>query len=108
MFVLGRGVLRVISTEGETKMDGRVGGTKTRMSRSERMSQVKTVVQEQTDRKGYATCTSIARRIGLQPSTYLMGILYDLWVELKIDNDCGVNSKGNKVIHWIGLRHAPE
>lgn len=81
-------------------IDSRVGGKKTRMSRTERMLQVKTVVQEQTDRKGYATCTSIARRIGLQPSTYLMGILYDLWAKGKIDEECGINSRGNTVVHW--------
>lgn len=81
-------------------MVGRVGGRQVRLRREDRKDQLIKVVRTQTQNKGYATCTSIAKRIGLCPSTHLMSMLYELWDDHKIDGEWADNSKGNRVVRW--------
>ena len=70
------------------------------MNAPARRRSVLDAVCEPGKKRGKRTCTDIAKRLGLSPSTYLMNILYSLWDEHKIEGEEFKNSKGNRVIIW--------
>lgn len=98
--MLGREVIVSVKKKKGKIMNGRVGGKQVRRKREDRKRQILDVVKWQTEINGFATCTSVAKRIGLVPSTHLMNMLYELWDAHEIDGEWIVNSKGNRVLQW--------
>jgi len=84
-------------------MDSRVGRSK-RKKRVDRAWDIENAVAELTRRKGYATQTDVARRLGLSPSSHLLGIMKELALHDRIECEFVYNSKGNPVYKFRKFR----
>lgn len=80
----------------------RVGWSSRHMSRKRRLQITRNVVIEQTAKSANhrTTMADVARRMGLSPSSYVMGLLDDLWEMGEIEGDTNLNSRRNVVYYW--------
>lgn len=85
-------------------MFDRAGLYRKRFHRDERKRQIKEYITQLSGLRGYTTTTSIARRMGLTPSSHLRKMLDELWFEEKICGEWSVNSRGNQYIKWMPVR----
>ena len=76
-------------------------GRKRRMKRDDRKVQITHAVEHFTGtKKGYATQTDVAKYLGMSPSSHLLSMLKELWIEDEIEMNYSTNSRGNKVYQW--------
>lgn len=80
----------------------RAGWAKRRMHRYQRRNATLTTVRELCAKSVINRCTmrQVAKRMGLQPSTYVLNILNDLNMQGSINRQPYTNSRGNTVYHW--------
>lgn len=73
-----------------------------RMKRKYRKVQIMHAVELISGKKkGYATQTDVAKYLGIEPSSHLLSMLKELWIEDKIEMDYQLNTRGNKVYQWF-------
>lgn len=84
----------------------RAGRKGHRVSATERQQIVLDAVDElcQKSRTGDTTMRKIAYRVGLQPSNYLMNVLWQLYHKDLIGLTVVENSRGNTVYKWNSLQ----
>lgn len=80
-----------------------------RKSANERQRTIINAIVEQTIQKGgHSTLASIARRIGLSPSTYLLNVLKSMEIQGKIRHTIVRDKRKRNVFHWHVIEYSNE